>query len=138
MLGANVRRLRESMEPKMSQEQLALVCGLSRQTIAAVELGKYKSSDQLTVESLAKGLGVSAEDLRRPHLGVVSKSAVVRTLMRSKWAPVLKVRPGEKSWLALLPRILFSGSKPDPDHVAKLLMWYRETCLEENEKKKGE
>ncbi|MGM1047069.1 putative transcriptional regulator [Paenibacillus uliginis N3/975] len=50
---------------RMSQEELAKACGVSRQTINAIENNKYDPSLQLAFQ-LSKTLGITVDDLFRP------------------------------------------------------------------------
>lgn len=64
-LAANVRRWRQ--DASISQEALADSAGLSRATVAAIELGRYDSTELSTIEALAQALSATpAELLGRP------------------------------------------------------------------------
>lgn len=57
----NIRRLRFNND-EMTQEQLANRCGVTRQTIIAIEKGKYSPSLTLAFK-IAKAFGVGVEDV---------------------------------------------------------------------------
>ena len=57
----NIRRLRFNNN-EMTQEQLAVKCGVTRQTIIAIEKGKYSPSLTLAFK-IAKAFGVGVEDV---------------------------------------------------------------------------
>ncbi|MFL2136686.1 helix-turn-helix transcriptional regulator [Ruoffia sp. FAM 24228] len=50
------------MEKKLTQEELAIKIGVTRQTIGLIEKGKYNPSLQLCI-SIAKSLGKTLDDL---------------------------------------------------------------------------
>lgn len=53
----------------MRQEDLAKVCGVSRQTIIAIENDKYDPSLELAMK-LARVLGTTVEDLFKPSWAI--------------------------------------------------------------------
>ena len=60
-LSNNIRRLRFEND-EMTQEELAKRAGCTRQTIIALEKGKYVPSVELAFK-IAHGLGVAIEDV---------------------------------------------------------------------------
>jgi transcriptional regulator with XRE-family HTH domain len=60
-LALNLRRLRERR--RLSQRRLAALAGVSRPTIANIELSRYGSTQTSTLEALAEALGVKMETL---------------------------------------------------------------------------
>lgn len=56
-----VREMR--LKRLMSQEELALKSGVSRQTIIAIENGKQIKTSALTMARIAKALGCTMEDV---------------------------------------------------------------------------
>jgi len=58
-----IRRWREEKSP-MTQAELARICGVTRQTIIALEAGKYSPSLELAFR-LARALGRSLEEVFR-------------------------------------------------------------------------
>lgn len=58
---SNIRRLRFN-NGEMTQEQLANKCGVTRQTIIAIEKGKYSPSLPLAFK-IAKAFGIGVEDV---------------------------------------------------------------------------
>ena len=58
---SNIRRLRFD-NGEMTQKQLAEKCGVTRQTIIAIEKGKYSPSLPLAFK-IAKAFGVGVEDV---------------------------------------------------------------------------
>lgn len=61
VIGRNLRALRRARG--WTQHGLASAAGVSRATIAAVELGRYRSVDSRTVDKLAAALGIAAARL---------------------------------------------------------------------------
>jgi len=59
----NIRHLRKAK--KLSQEEIAKLCNVSRQTINAIENNKYDPSLQLAFD-MAKHLGVTVDALFIP------------------------------------------------------------------------
>lgn len=59
-MGEKIKMLRKAQE--MTQDKLAELSGLSRQTIIAIESGKAENVTTGTLESIAKALGVSVKD----------------------------------------------------------------------------
>ncbi len=62
LFGKTIRSLRN--EQKMSQEQLADLCGLHRTYVSDVELGKRNVSLE-NIEKMAEALGVRISDIFR-------------------------------------------------------------------------
>ncbi|MEX2259028.1 MAG: helix-turn-helix transcriptional regulator [Woeseia sp.] len=60
-LGNHIRRYRFDYE-EMTQQQLAELCGVSRQTINAIERNKYPPSLELAFR-IARVFGVGVEDI---------------------------------------------------------------------------
>jgi transcriptional regulator with XRE-family HTH domain len=64
-IGRNVRRLRLAIQPKLSQETLALDIGMDRTYISGIERGVANPS-ALKLELIASRLGVQVGDLVAP------------------------------------------------------------------------
>jgi len=62
-VGNDIRRLRFE-RGEMTQEALAQACGVTRQTIIALEAGKYAPSLELAFR-IARAFGVGLEDVFR-------------------------------------------------------------------------
>jgi putative transcriptional regulator len=62
-VGNDIRRLRFE-RGEMTQETLAQACGVTRQTIIALEAGKYGPSLELAFR-IARAFGVGLEDVFR-------------------------------------------------------------------------
>lgn len=60
-IGNEIRRLRFE-RGEMTQETLAQACGVTRQTIIALEAGKYAPSLELAFR-IARAFGVGVEDV---------------------------------------------------------------------------
>lgn len=60
ILNTKIKELRK--EKKISQEQLALAVGTTRQTITSIEVGKYTASLALAYK-IARYFGLSIEDV---------------------------------------------------------------------------
>jgi putative transcriptional regulator len=67
-VGNDVRRLRAARE--LSQAALAQAMGVSRQTINAIETGRYMPSLPLAI-GLARYFGTTVEDLFHPEPGEI-------------------------------------------------------------------
>jgi transcriptional regulator with XRE-family HTH domain len=61
-VGANVRRLREAAEPRVTQEDLSHAAGISTSTLGRIERGTYEPRLP-TLRKLAQALGVPVADL---------------------------------------------------------------------------
>lgn len=59
-MGEKIKMLRKERE--MTQDKLAELSGLSRQTVNAIESGKAENVTTGTLEAIAKALGVSVRD----------------------------------------------------------------------------
>lgn len=59
-MGEKIKMLRKQKE--MTQDKLAELSGLSRQTVNAIESGKAENVTTGTLEAIAKALGVSVRD----------------------------------------------------------------------------
>ena len=59
-MGEKIRMLRKAQN--MTQDKLAELCGLSRQTVNAIETGNTRNVTTGTLEAIAKALGVSVKD----------------------------------------------------------------------------
>lgn len=123
-LGANVRRLR--LARGLTQQQLAAASGLSRSTIAAVELGKYPSADSSTIAALAAGLGVSPQQLVESSVEVASVTDALAAFRDSPWRTAVSPTAVEMQWLERAGPLLFVGTAPTPEAIARLLLWRRE------------
>lgn len=128
-VGANVRRLRDGRVPRMSQQALADAAGLSRATVAAVELGRYPSLDWTTVERLAVGLGVEPSLLAVPPVESGSLAPAVEAFMTSEWRAAMKPSEAELLWLRSMPPAVWQGLAPTAETIAMLLRWRREHAL---------
>jgi transcriptional regulator with XRE-family HTH domain len=124
-LRANVTRLRK--ERGLSQHKLAALAGISRSTIAAIELGRYRSADTATVEALAKALGVEPGTLLRPDPERAPIAPFVNDFIASPWAQAVKPTDEELDWLRGLPEVVWFGSRPTAESFARILLWRRET-----------
>ncbi|RWF81921.1 MAG: helix-turn-helix transcriptional regulator [Mesorhizobium sp.] len=63
LVGRNVQRIR--LRKRLTQEQLAEICGFSQQYISGLEKGR-RNPTIITIYELALALGVSHIDLVRP------------------------------------------------------------------------
>jgi transcriptional regulator with XRE-family HTH domain len=61
-VGANVRRLREAAEPRITQEDLSHAASISTSTLGRIERGTYEPRLP-TLRKLAQALGVPVADL---------------------------------------------------------------------------
>ena len=59
-MGEKIKMLRK--EKDMTQDKLAELSGLSRQTVIAIESGKAENVTTGTLEAIATALGVSVRD----------------------------------------------------------------------------
>ncbi|MHB9054221.1 MAG: helix-turn-helix transcriptional regulator [Thermoleophilia bacterium] len=65
MVGDNIRRIRTAKRPKMSQEKLARLADVSRQTIYDLENDRRQNTTENTIERIAAALGVPSSELRQ-------------------------------------------------------------------------
>jgi DNA-binding XRE family transcriptional regulator len=59
-MAINIKERREEL--KMTQEELAIKSGISRQTISSLENGKYDNVLMSTLAAIAAALGITVED----------------------------------------------------------------------------
>jgi putative transcriptional regulator len=124
-LGANVRRLRT--DRGWSQVELAQRSGLSRSTIVAVELGKYKSADMSTAEKIAAAFEVHLQDVAEIHLESGPSGELVDEFLASPWAQAVGPSDDEIEWARSLPQVIWHGARPGPEALAKIILWRRES-----------
>ncbi len=124
VVGANVRRLRT--DRRMTQHGLADVSGLSRSTIAAVELGKYKGMTAATLEMLARALGTTRDDLSSPRPDEGPSAEYVDALRTSSWASAIQPTDEELEWASRLPDFMWVGMRPTPETIARLIQLRRD------------
>ncbi len=113
----------------MSQGELAARAGLSRGTIAKLELGTYRSPDLSTVEAIARALEVPLEALLTPH-ATTDVAPYIEAFLTSPWAEALAPTDEEREWLGSLPEMIWAGSNPTAETIALLLQWHRQTRLQ--------
>lgn len=124
VFGSNVVRARNAKG--WSQEVLANRASLSRSTIAAVELGKYGSSDMSTIEKIATALEVPLDEMIRAQPESGPSATMVEEFLRSVWVDEIKPTDEEIEWLRSLPTVTWGGLNPSASTVAKLVLWLRE------------
>ena len=116
VLARNLRQRRE--DAGLSQEKLAELAGVSRPTIANIELGKYFPRWG-TMMRIAQALKCAPEDLsgngRNPPIDHVER------FLLSDWARVIKPEADEVKWLKSLPVISWLGGEPTDETFARLL-----------------
>jgi transcriptional regulator with XRE-family HTH domain len=123
VIGENVTRLRVSQG--LSQAELAKRSGLSRSTIATLELGRYSSPDLGTLDAVARALSVSVEALRAPHLERMPLHPAVAAFRASPWMAAMRPSDAELVWLESLPELVWVGRPPTAETVARILQWHR-------------
>ena len=64
-MGIKIREMREAL--KMTQEELATKSGVSRQTISALENGKYENVLTGTLAAIATALGTTVDKIFYPE-----------------------------------------------------------------------
>ncbi len=80
--GANLRRLRETLEPSCSQERLSYATGLHRTEIGRLEQGAVEPR-LTTLLILAEGLDVPIDELLR---GLIAPSERKPAATRERWS----------------------------------------------------
>lgn len=123
VIAENVLRLR--LKSKLTQQQLADECGVSRGTIACVELGTYVEPELSTLVSLAKALGTTVDALRQPQGRTAALEPYIEAFRSSPWAEALRPTEDELRWLSSLPKAVYWGLEPTPHTIARLLEWHR-------------
>lgn len=122
-VGRNVRELRK--RAKLTQEDLAEMAGLSRATIAGIELGRWSSVEYSTIAALARALKVN-----EGHLMAMDPpdNALLQAFLKSPWSASLRPSQQELEWLNTIPPNFF-GSDVAIDHeaYAELLLLRRHT-----------
>lgn len=128
-IGEHIRRLRKARG--WSQTELGAHAGISRATIAQIELGRYRSVDLDTVVALAKALGVSPSiliDGATAEEGSLQKA--VEEFKNSYWAKAMSPTEEELQWLANLPVAVWVGVEPGAETVADILAWRRKNLTQ--------
>lgn len=116
LVGSNLRTFRKAAG--LSQEGLAESAGVSRATVAAIELGRYSSVELSTLDALAAALmKPESAFLARPG----ESAGLVAEFLKSPWQKVAHPTDEEKVWLANLPSSLWAGKEPDMQTVYELL-----------------
>ena len=64
-MGIKIKEMREAL--KMTQEELAMKSGVSRQTISALENGKYENVLTGTLAAIATALGTTVDKIFYPE-----------------------------------------------------------------------
>lgn len=98
-IGENVRSLRRAQRPRMSQERLAALSGLHRNTVAQLESGTADTVKLETLEAIAPHLRVEVHSLLLPAEPVLATDVQRRIdeFMNSEIAG--KVEPDEEAHL---------------------------------------
>jgi putative transcriptional regulator len=127
-LGPNVASLRQ--EHGLSQQRLADEAGLSRATIAAIEGGRFASSDTSTLVRIARVFGIAPENASRllsPNPKRGPMDPFVDEYEASDIAKEVKASASELAWLRSLPEVVFFGMRPTPYTIARIIGFRRET-----------
>lgn len=74
-IGQKIRQLRRKHVPELSQEKLAEMAGLSRQTIYEIEKGKSKRVMFSSIAKVADALSVSLNDIYNASMLVAEEPA---------------------------------------------------------------
>jgi transcriptional regulator with XRE-family HTH domain len=126
-LATTLKQLRKSHG--WSQSRLATAAGLSRATVAAIELGRFQASDSRTLKALAQALKVPLSQLleERPRVSVRSakRPPVLDEFLATAWPKALRFTLDELAWLDLLPLSFWRDMAPTPQMVAELIAWHR-------------
>jgi transcriptional regulator with XRE-family HTH domain len=101
--------------------------GLSRSSVNAVLKAKYKSASLSTVERLAVVFGVSVDQLLGVRLDAAPIHPLIKQFMESEWRASVNPEEQELEWVKSLPDVVFTGARPDPQVVARLILWRRDT-----------
>jgi transcriptional regulator with XRE-family HTH domain len=122
-LGENVLRIRK--DRGWSQDELGKLAGLSRSTIAAIELGKYKQQDTATLDRLASALGITIDQLRAPHGERTSIAPILERFRISPWFAAIQPTHSEMVWVESLGELVYYGQEPTPETIARLIAFRR-------------
>lgn len=116
LVGGNLRAFRKAAG--LSQEALAELAGVSRATVAAIELGRYSSVELSTLDALAAALmKPESAFLARPG----ESAEIVAEFVKSPWCKVAHPTDEEKAWLANLPKSIWAGKEPQMQTIYELL-----------------
>ena len=121
----NMKRLRNRKYDKLSQEELAKRSGVSRATIAQIEMGRPGSLTMSTITALSEALGVGAEDLIVENDLIPMVESSLDRFDSSPWGEAVKPTIAEKAWLRSLNARFWRGLKPSPQFVAELVLLRR-------------
>lgn len=120
LAGQRIKELRENAG--LSQHALAKLSGVSRATIAALELGRYQGAMARTLEKLAATLDISFNQL---HDNDATMHQALDKFQRSPWFGAVQVSSHEQSWLARTPKHLWDDLAVSNQAFAELLAWRR-------------
>jgi transcriptional regulator with XRE-family HTH domain len=116
LVGQNLRIFRKAAG--LSQEGLADLAGISRATVAAIELGRYGSVELSTLDALATAL-------KRPEADFLARGPSDNGLgvafSKSAWNEVAKPSAEEVLWLSQLPESIWAGKAPSMQILYDLL-----------------
>ena len=124
-LGQNVRAIREALG--LSQEQVGVRAGHNRELVTKIESGKNPNPGLLTMEAIAKVLGVEVADLLLPLPGTHPLDSLLASFGESQYAKDMKPSPTPDELKRLRKRAILSlGDKPNNRALLKLLEAIRE------------
>lgn len=116
VVGANLRWQRK--QANLTQEGLAAAAGLSRATVAAIELGRYESVELSSLEALAAALKCPEFEFL---VRFEQDSQIWTDFSSSEWKAIANATEEERRWLTSLPTKVWDGRSPKPRIVFELL-----------------
>ena len=108
----------------LTQQQLAELAGVSRESIAKLESGERKRAALSTLEAIAPILGVSVDYLS----GKMQSSPVeplIQEYLRHEYAKIDKPTPKEIAWFREQNEVLWRGMPADPETIHILIRLHR-------------
>lgn len=118
--GERLKTLREFAG--LSQHALAAKSGVSRATIAALELGRYQGALARTLDKLASALGVPLTQLND---NLTTIDVALHKFESSPWFTAVAVSEPERDWLARTGAQVWDGVATSNQAFAELLAWRR-------------
>lgn len=127
VLGANIRRARKAAG--LTQHGLASASGVSRETIASIEIGRHQTAQLSTLLALASALEVPVTDLAEIDGGFVNFDALVGDFLDSPLGLAAEPTAREIAWLRSLGTVQWTDGEPTGETVFFLLQAYRKRRL---------
>ena len=116
VMGENLRAFRR--QAGLTQEGLARAAGLSRATVAAIELGRYNSVELSSLDALSRALNRAEAAFLARH---DNEPPYWSAFIASQWSSVCGPSEDERRCLAQLPDLFWGDREPEAKAVYELI-----------------